>query len=65
MLLIVCVIGAASSGKNEKSMKITQKPVIIEGRTLDEHREVPVMAVNLFTCPGKYQGMCRGEGCLD
>ena len=48
-----------------QSMKITQQAILIEDGALDEHREVPIMAMNLLTFPGKHQGVGGGEGCLD
>lgn len=48
-----------------QGMKITQQAILIEDGALDEHREVPIMAMNLLTFPGKHQGVGGGEGCLD
>ena len=48
-----------------QSMKITQQAILIENGALDEHREVPIMAMNLLTFPGKHQGVGGGERCLD
>ncbi len=38
-------------------MKITQQAILIENGTFDEHREVPIMAMNLLTFPGKHQSV--------
>lgn len=48
-----------------QSMKITQQAILIEDGALDEHREVPIMAMNLLTFPRKHEGVGGGEGCLD